>query len=179
MGQMSVEPPIADPFLLKIEERVGKENRRMVENLAAWAEVLGALGWKVALVLPGLPPFLNAGAEQWAANVSPVPMAWEEIEDRLDQEKPSRMMARTPRLLIWSEELENSPMPTPVVPFTRREAEVLRWLQEGKTGPEIAIILGCGQRTVESHVARIYRKLGVRNRPDLILKTGGNPRDMS
>lgn len=179
MGQMSVEPPISDSFLLKIEERIGKENRRMVENLVAWAEVLGALGWRVALTLPGRPPFLNAGAEQWAAGVSPMPMSWEEIEDRLGDENPGRVMARTPRLLVWTEEPGKPRPPVPAVPFTKREAEVLRWLQEGKTGPEIAIILGCGQRTVESHVARIYRKLGVRSRSDLILKTGGNPRDMS
>jgi DNA-binding CsgD family transcriptional regulator len=41
---------------------------------------------------------------------------------------------------------------------------VLAWLREGKTGPEVAIILNCARRTVESHVAKIYRKLGVRHR---------------
>jgi DNA-binding CsgD family transcriptional regulator len=48
--------------------------------------------------------------------------------------------------------------------LTRREAEVLRWLTEGKTNEEIATILGFSRRTAEKHVEHIIRKLGVENR---------------
>jgi DNA-binding CsgD family transcriptional regulator len=48
--------------------------------------------------------------------------------------------------------------------LTPREAEVLRWLREGKTNEEISIILGCARRTVEGHGLRLYRKLGISNR---------------
>lgn len=172
---MSVDADIADPFLRKIEARIGKENRRMVENLEAWAAVLDALGWKVVLAIPGRLPILNAGAEQWAAGISSAPMSWEEIEERVAEERPALVMARTPRLLIWTDGKEEAGMPAPSEPFTKRESEVLRWLHEGKTGPEIVIILGCAQRTVESHVAKIYRKLGVRRRSELMFERGPEP----
>ena len=45
-----------------------------------------------------------------------------------------------------------------------REREVLRLLVEGKTDQEIAYALGLSYRTVTTHVARAYAKLGVRSR---------------
>lgn len=48
--------------------------------------------------------------------------------------------------------------------LTRREAEVLHWASEGKTNPEIAIILGMGSRTVQKHMERIFQKLNVQTR---------------
>ncbi len=48
--------------------------------------------------------------------------------------------------------------------LTPREAEVLYWVSEGKTNPEIALILGSSRRTVEKHVEHILEKLGVENR---------------
>lgn len=54
--------------------------------------------------------------------------------------------------------------------LTPREGEALRWLGEGKTNPEIAIILGISVRTVHKHVERIFLKLGVENRQSALLK---------
>lgn len=48
--------------------------------------------------------------------------------------------------------------------LTRREAEALAWVAQGKTNPEIGIILGASPRTVGKHLERIYQKLGVENR---------------
>ncbi|MBL9137588.1 MAG: response regulator transcription factor [Verrucomicrobiales bacterium] len=48
--------------------------------------------------------------------------------------------------------------------LTPREAEILFWISEGKTNPEIAVIVGSAVRTVEKHVERILGKLGVENR---------------
>ena len=45
-----------------------------------------------------------------------------------------------------------------------RESEVLFWVAQGKTNPEIAVILGIGRRTVATHVEHILAKLGVENR---------------
>jgi len=45
--------------------------------------------------------------------------------------------------------------------LTRREAEVLRWVAEGKTNAEIGVILGTRLRTVKKHLEHIYDKLGV------------------
>ena len=48
--------------------------------------------------------------------------------------------------------------------LTQREAEVLRWLAEGKTSQEIATILEISPRTVSKHLRRVYQELGVENR---------------
>lgn len=48
--------------------------------------------------------------------------------------------------------------------LTAREAEVLYWITEGKTNPEIAIILNASPDTVKKHAANLYAKLGVPTR---------------
>ena len=48
--------------------------------------------------------------------------------------------------------------------LTPREAEVLSWVADGKTNPEIAQILGVARRTVHHHLEHIYAKLGVGTR---------------
>lgn len=56
-----------------------------------------------------------------------------------------------------------------------RRCEVLHWLVEGKTNPEIAIILGIGVESVKDHVRAIFAKLGVRNRGELARVLRENP----
>jgi DNA-binding NarL/FixJ family response regulator len=48
--------------------------------------------------------------------------------------------------------------------LSAREAEVVYWLAEGKTNPEIATILGGSVRTVHKHVENAFRKLRVESR---------------
>lgn len=48
--------------------------------------------------------------------------------------------------------------------LTPRELEVLHWIREGKTNPQIAIILKLSQRTVHKHVESIFQKLNVETR---------------
>jgi DNA-binding NarL/FixJ family response regulator len=48
--------------------------------------------------------------------------------------------------------------------LTPREAEVLFWVAQGKTNPEIATILGIGLTTVKKHLEATFVKLGVENR---------------
>lgn len=48
--------------------------------------------------------------------------------------------------------------------LSRREAEVLHWMSQGKRDKEIAIILGISYRTVTHHVSAILQKLGVETR---------------
>jgi DNA-binding CsgD family transcriptional regulator len=50
------------------------------------------------------------------------------------------------------------------VGMTAREVEVLWWLLQGKTNPEIAIIMGVSVQTVKNHLGSAYPKLGVENR---------------
>ncbi|MEA3204874.1 MAG: hypothetical protein QOG92_495, partial [Verrucomicrobiota bacterium] len=48
--------------------------------------------------------------------------------------------------------------------LTSREAEVLYWITEGKTNPEIAIILDSSINTVKKHANNLFTKLGVETR---------------
>jgi len=48
--------------------------------------------------------------------------------------------------------------------LSAREIDVLVWVTEGKTNPEIAVILGISPRTVQTHLDRIYQKLHVPTR---------------
>lgn len=48
--------------------------------------------------------------------------------------------------------------------LTPREAEILSWVVQGKTNPEIGVILGIQLTTVKKHLESIFAKLGVENR---------------
>ena len=52
--------------------------------------------------------------------------------------------------------------------LSAKEIEVLRWVQEGKTTDEIAIILGKSKWTAKYHVNNILRKLNVTNRASAV-----------
>jgi DNA-binding CsgD family transcriptional regulator len=60
--------------------------------------------------------------------------------------------------------LQNSLPLSAIHPLSPREAEVLFWISDGKRDREIAIILGISWRTVEKHVQKILKKLGVETR---------------
>jgi DNA-binding CsgD family transcriptional regulator len=48
--------------------------------------------------------------------------------------------------------------------LTACEAEVLYWITEGKTNPEIGIIIDASVGTVKKHAANLYAKLDVPTR---------------
>jgi DNA-binding CsgD family transcriptional regulator len=53
-------------------------------------------------------------------------------------------------------------------PLTRREREVVWLAAQAYTAPEIGRQLHIGERTVESHLASAYAKLGINSKPELI-----------
>jgi DNA-binding NarL/FixJ family response regulator len=57
-----------------------------------------------------------------------------------------------------------SPARLEALGLTPREAEVLSWVAQGKSNPEIATILGIGLTTVKKHLEATFAKLGVENR---------------
>jgi len=48
--------------------------------------------------------------------------------------------------------------------LTMREGEVLVWVANGKSNRDIGIILNLSPRTINKHMERVHRKLGVENR---------------
>jgi len=57
--------------------------------------------------------------------------------------------------------------------LTRREAQVLVWVREGKTNAEIGAIVDARPRTVAKHLERIFQKLGVETRTAAAKIAGG------
>src|SRR4030088_530772 len=56
----------------------------------------------------------------------------------------------------------------PRVPLTPREEEVVKLIAEAHTNAQIAEILHVSEKTVESHRANLLRKLGMRDRVELV-----------
>ncbi|WP_321878969.1 helix-turn-helix transcriptional regulator [Burkholderia cepacia] len=52
--------------------------------------------------------------------------------------------------------------------LTYREEQIARLVRDGRSNKEIARDLALGQPTVKTHLMRIYRKLGVSNRTELV-----------
>jgi len=52
--------------------------------------------------------------------------------------------------------------------LTPREREVIDYVAQGKSNKVIAMELGVSMRTVETHRARIFRKMRVRNATELV-----------
>ena len=75
------------------------------------------------------------------------------------------VLPRTPREL----DLARAPGPDLVTP---READVLELLLQGRSNSEIARTLSVGVETVRTHARHVYRKLGVRDRRELVRRHG-------
>jgi DNA-binding NarL/FixJ family response regulator len=56
----------------------------------------------------------------------------------------------------------------PAIPLTPREEEVVKLIAEAYTNAQIAQILHLAEKTVESHRANVLRKLGMRDRVELV-----------
>jgi len=64
----------------------------------------------------------------------------------------------------WMEEGDEGP----VIPLTPREEEVVKLIAEAHTNSQIAAILHLSEKTIESHRANVLRKLGMRDRVELV-----------
>lgn len=77
-----------------------------------------------------------------------------------------RLISNSVRNLLLVEEQKNSIDGCVLLwlRLTRRKAEVLTWVAEGKTNLEIAMILALSPRTVQKHMDHTMAKLGVEMR---------------
>ena len=78
--------------------------------------------------------------------------------------------ALTRQLLLLEERVEPSAEPLQRLGLTKRQAEVLFWVAQGKTNPEIGIILGVSADTVHKHLEQVFAKLHVETRTAAALR---------
>jgi DNA-binding CsgD family transcriptional regulator len=155
-----------DDFLARLDEKLRQRNERLMRRLHAWADLLDAAGWCVALDSPGGGLWISGNAERDLRRSGEMPSTWVDLLGRI----PAKSIHHGGQgLLIWPGPAVGHTTPELAASLTRRESEVMSWLQQGKTAPEIAIILGCASRTVEKHLANLYQKLGIKNRAAVIL----------
>ena len=67
-------------------------------------------------------------------------------------------------LKIWEENRAFPHDKLSALSLTKRQIEVLFWVEQGKANAEVALILGISSRTVQKHLEHIYRIIGVENR---------------
>jgi len=79
------------------------------------------------------------------------------VETRFE-DRGSLMEAEDATELIELPPAEEKPVLSP------RQQEVLSFLREGLTNPEIAVKLGVTERTVKAHCQEVFDRLGARNR---------------
>jgi len=72
--------------------------------------------------------------------------------------------------LIVEKPLSGRPQQLTALGLTAREAEILFWIAQGKTSPEIAVIVSAATATVKRHVHHILYKLNVETRFAAALK---------
>jgi DNA-binding NarL/FixJ family response regulator len=104
---------------------------------------------------------MNLGADDYLAKPVDADELLEAIRARLErhQEKADAAMAQAEFAPDFS-----SARPLETLGLTPREAEVLLWIAQGKSNPDIAIILDAAEGTVRKHVEHIFEKLGVEGR---------------
>ncbi|QZZ20975.1 hypothetical protein J5X98_00185 [Leptothermofonsia sichuanensis E412] len=128
--------------------------------------------------LPSLPSFrLPEPLHQWVkSQISrltqttdipspclPLRLEWQ------DKQLLIRLIADQPGeqyLLLLEEQPQHtlSPESVELLGLTKREAEVLCWVAQGKTNMEIAAIFSNSEHTVKKHLEHIYQKFGIQGR---------------
>lgn len=110
---------------------------------------------------------MNLGADDYLTKPASAEEVLAAINTRLNRRQQNT------RATLQNAELKpnfDSAVPLEALGVTRREAEVLLWVAQGKSNADIATILGCAENTVKVHLARIFEKLGMENRNAAALK---------
>ena len=99
---------------------------------------------------------MNLGADDYLTKPTTATELLAAIFARLEREKHRPLAEFEPDF--------TSAAPLEGLGLTPREAEVLLWVAQGKSNPEISSILGTAENTVKKHLQHIFEKLGIDNR---------------
>lgn len=103
---------------------------------------------------------MNEGADDYLTKPITVPELLAAVEARLK---------RRQQVGGFSPSFESA-KPLEKLGLTPREAEVLFWVAQGKSNPEIALILNSTVGTVKKHMEHVLEKLGVDNRASAMVR---------
>ncbi|MCI0744750.1 MAG: response regulator transcription factor, partial [Verrucomicrobia subdivision 3 bacterium] len=104
---------------------------------------------------------MNLGADDYLAKPCMTEDLLAAISARLQRQQDQEEYAQ------WNQKFRpnfESPAPLQRLGLTPREAEVLCWVAQGKTNPDVAVILGMSEGTVKKHLEHIFEKIGVESR---------------
>jgi DNA-binding NarL/FixJ family response regulator len=140
----------------------------------------GRLSWQTDLARRLLADYLDAHGDtapprllEWIAEAVRARDEGREVPGLLASRDDGRLLAAfhehsgdEERIVVLREESETQSLEALMAAFrlTRREAEVLHWVIQGKTNRDIADILGMSPRTVNKHLEHVFEKLGVETR---------------
>jgi DNA-binding NarL/FixJ family response regulator len=105
---------------------------------------------------------MELGADDYLTKPASVDELLRAVQTRLDREVARAGVLRD-RVGFQPDFTSASPLEA-AFGLTPREAEVLLWVAQGKSNPEIGIILGMAEKTVKVHLGHVFEKLGTDNR---------------
>jgi DNA-binding NarL/FixJ family response regulator len=111
--------------------------------------------------MPDVRTAMNLGADDYLTKPISLPDLRIAIQARLRRQSQQIAQGARPDF--------SSPEPLHKLGLTKREAEVLLWVAQGKTSPEIGVILSMSTGTVKKHLEHIFEKLGIENRAAAVL----------
>jgi DNA-binding CsgD family transcriptional regulator len=122
-----------------------------------------------------LPPRVGSWIKRAAASLANAKIA--RVEPLIADDGAQRLVIRAEQgpddilVLIATEEgTAFDPARLQALGLSPREAEVMRWIAEGKSNNDIAAVLELSVSTVNKHVEHILQKLAVENRAQAILE---------
>jgi DNA-binding NarL/FixJ family response regulator len=106
---------------------------------------------------------MNLGADDYLTKPATATDLLAAVSARLDREQKRPAADFNPDF--------SSAAPLEALGLTARESEVLLWVAQGKSNPEISTILGTAENTIKKHLQHIFEKIGVDNRNAATLRT--------
>jgi DNA-binding NarL/FixJ family response regulator len=100
---------------------------------------------------------MNLGADDYLTKPATATELLTAISVRLEREQ------KRPAADFHPDFSSSAPLET-AFGLTAREAEVLLWVAQGKSNPEISSILGTAENTIKKHLQHVFEKMGVDNR---------------